>query len=780
MDKYLIKRPRLSAELPRNPPGLCDAADDLPPRHGGTSAPSMDTLGAISAATADTPRSASLSAPNGGNVLESASKNGGATTGKPSTHGRLEQTRPGPTNGNGGRGFRKSWQSTYSWLSYNAQTSKVYCDICVRATDKKLPLPRTSRDKDSLIAFVETGFQNWKKALQRFKSHENSALHRAASTALTALNVGLNVASALSESKQNQMKESRKALMAILSSIRFLAFQGLALRGHDDDEGNLKQLLLLREADVPGLAAWLSRTGYKWISGDIQNEMLELITHSMLRSLMKEVHGAGFYAVIADETSDITTQEQVSFCLRYAKENLEVEEVFVGFYATADTRARTLFSILKDVLCRFNLRIENCRGQCYDGAANVSGKSGGLQALVQEIEPRALYVHCLAHTLNLSLQDLCTKIDVCRDFVSLFTDLVNFVRTSPKRLSWFQQFQKEENPALRQFCKTRWTLKARSLRSVSANYSELTRFLFTLSSEEKNDTGAKASGYAKTLQKFDTYFLLRLMLLVFERLESVNSALQKKSLQFTRAQHLVKAVEESIGQLRDDFSSFWADVSDEAREMDIGAPRVSKRPVQAPRRYDEGSRAHDFNSPEALYRQRFYLVIDTVHASLRTRFPPEMWHHMKQVEQFVTGDTDGTYLCEFYKGDLNAVRLQLHRNMLLDIAKQRATSLVTFQDVVDFLSGKAGEPLRVLLPEVVKLLQIAMTIPVTSCSSERSFSCLQRVKTYLRSTMGQARLNHTALLHCHKEQARQVDLNLVANEFIHRTVVRENTFHVEI
>lgn len=59
----------------------------------------------------------------------------------------------------------------------------------------------------------------------------------------------------------------------------------------------------------------------------------------MLRSLMKEVHGAGFYAVIADETSDITTQEQVSFCFRYAKENLEVEEVFVGFYATADTRA---------------------------------------------------------------------------------------------------------------------------------------------------------------------------------------------------------------------------------------------------------------------------------------------------------------------------------------------------------------------------------------------------------------------------------------------------------
>lgn len=135
MDKYLIKRPgELSAELSRNPPGLCDAADDHPTRHGGTSAPSMDTLGAISAATADTPRSASLSAPNEGKVLESASKNGGATTGKPSTHGRLEQIWPGPTNGNGGRVFRKSWQSTYSWLSYNAQRRCIVTSVYVLLT----------------------------------------------------------------------------------------------------------------------------------------------------------------------------------------------------------------------------------------------------------------------------------------------------------------------------------------------------------------------------------------------------------------------------------------------------------------------------------------------------------------------------------------------------------------------------------------------------------------------------------------------------------------------
>lgn len=184
--------------------------------------------------------------------------------------------------------------------------------------------------------------------------------------------------------------------------------------------------------------------------------------------------------------------------------------------------------------------------------ANAVGFKVHRKILKQEL----FSIHCLAHTLNLVLQDSCRKIDVCRDFVSLFTELVSFVKTFPKRLRWFQQFQKEGAPALRQFCKPRWTLKASSLRLVSSNYFELVKFIFTLSSDEKNDTGAKASGRGKALQNSHAYFMLRLMLLVFDRLESVNTALQEKILQFSHAEIIVKAVKESVGQLPDDFPCF--------------------------------------------------------------------------------------------------------------------------------------------------------------------------------------------------------------------------------
>ena len=82
----------------------------------------------------------------------------------------------------------------------------------------------------------------------------------------------------------------------------------------------------------------------------------------------------------------------------------------------------------------------------------------------------------------------------------------------------------------------------------------------------------------------------------------------------------------------------------------------------------------------------------------------------------------------------------------------------TFQDEVNFLKGDKGECLRTLLPEVTKVVKLALTVPVTSCTSERSFSGLCSLKTYLQSTMEQARLNHIAILNYHKTLSRSMTL----------------------
>ena len=71
-----------------------------------------------------------------------------------------------------------------------------------------------------------------------------------------------------------------------------------------------------------------------------------------------------------------------------------------------------------------------------------------------------------------------------------------------------------------------------------------------------------------------------------------------------------------------------------------------------------------------------------------------------------------------------------------------------------------------LVSEVFTLLRVILTIPVTTATAEQTFSCLCQLKTYLRSTMSQTRLNHCMLLHVHKERTDKLDILQVVREFV--------------
>ena len=54
-------------------------------------------------------------------------------------------------------------------------------------------------------------------------------------------------------------------------------------------------------------------------------------------------------------------------------DNLEAHEEFIGLYQADSTNASTILSIIRDVLLRLNITITRLRGQCYNGAASMSG-----------------------------------------------------------------------------------------------------------------------------------------------------------------------------------------------------------------------------------------------------------------------------------------------------------------------------------------------------------------------------------------------------------------------
>ena len=110
-------------------------------------------------------------------------------------------------------------------------------------------------------AFISKGFNNWKKAREKFGRHQIGECHREAQMKLTNLHAP-SLAAQLVSQAQSAQAENQVMLLRQLSSLKFLLCQCMAIRGHKEGDGNLVQLMLLRSEDVPGLNKWLEKHQY--------------------------------------------------------------------------------------------------------------------------------------------------------------------------------------------------------------------------------------------------------------------------------------------------------------------------------------------------------------------------------------------------------------------------------------------------------------------------------------------------------------------------------------
>lgn len=86
------------------------------------------------------------------------------------------------------------------------------------------------------------------------------------------------------------------------------------------------------------------------------------------------------------------------------------------------------------------------------------------------------------------------------------------------------------------------------------------------------------------------------------------------------------------------------------------------------------------------------------------------------------------------------------------------------------------KPAQLMVPETVELLRLLLTLPASSATAERSFSALRRLKTWLRSTMSQQRLNAAAICAVHRERVAQVDTGRIITSFVQLNTGRQRVF----
>ena len=645
------------------------------------------------------------------------------------------------------RHIQPSWFQEFPWISVCSSTLKIYCCICPEAKLKGF----LTFSKNYKPAFVKNAFKNLKKAKERFRDHESSSMHAEAVLKHGARQSSPGVDSLLNKQLDSEQLFHRKMLMKLLRAVSYLTRQGLPLRGHHEDknsfEGNLNQLLLQSE-DNPGMESWLHQR--EDISPDISNELITMMGQFILRSILVNIRKALWFSILADEATDISRNEQMSLCIRWVDESYLIHEDVLGPFQLPNTKSATIFSSIKDILIRCALPIAQCRGQAFDGASSMSGANNGVQALLKRENSKAFYVHCLAHNLNLCLKDVTNSCVLIRNVMDFIYSLVQLIRFSPKRLSLFDSIKKditintgETTPSLRVVCPTRWTVRHSSINSILCNYKVLITALEEIQLGH-DEYAAKASGLLTQMRSFEIYFALKLAYLVFSLAEQLSINLQSVDLTVQEALNGARLLRSHLESLRSEehFDHFYELACQESYSLtnEPCLPRQRK----APKRYDEGSQPHYFDCPKSRYRHSYYEILDPAAGEIERRFTHDDLKIVTQIEELlinagngVLNDSFDPSLHIYLENDIDLERLKTHLSLVKDMVQNvgdneitRVTSVRTISDAMN-----TSTIYKSMLSEVDKLLKLYYTFPVTTASSERSFSSLRRIKTFLRTTM---------------------------------------------
>ena len=83
---------------------------------------------------------------------------------------------------------------------------------------------------------------------------------------------------------------------------------------------------------------------------------------NILRDVSKTLQN-NWFAIMMDETTDISNMEQLVICLRWVDSKLMVHEDFIGLHSLNTVMADEIVNTIKYVLIRMQVNISKCRGQ---------------------------------------------------------------------------------------------------------------------------------------------------------------------------------------------------------------------------------------------------------------------------------------------------------------------------------------------------------------------------------------------------------------------------------
>ena len=154
------------------------------------------------------------------------------------------------------------------------------------------------------------------------------------------------------------------------------------------------------------------------------------ISCKSVKVIVCELEKALYYSIILDFTPDVSRKEQMTLVVRFVYavpgEEVNVREHFLGFVQVSDTSGQGLTACLLDELSKKGISLQNMRSQGYDNGSNMKGKNVGVQKRILDLNPRAFFVPCGSHSLNLVVNDAALSCTLVLTFSTIYRNFITF------------------------------------------------------------------------------------------------------------------------------------------------------------------------------------------------------------------------------------------------------------------------------------------------------------------------------------------------------------------
>ncbi|KAL6205827.1 hypothetical protein ACLB2K_023079 [Fragaria x ananassa] len=686
------------------------------------------------------------------------------------------------------------------WLVYSKDLDKVFCFCCKLFKNKPLP-----------SQLAHDGLRDWGHLAFSLKTHERSPEHVNNMFIWVDLRLRLEGNQVIDKVLQHQIsketKHWREVLRRLFAIVKYLAKQSLAFRGnneriYEESNGNFMALVEMVAEWDSTLKEHIRRKQnheiqYHYLSHKVQNELIKAVASEIKGSILQKIKEAKYFSVILDCTPDVSKQEQMTLILRCVDVStipIKVHEYFVEFLVVNDTTGQGLFEELQNVLHHLDLDIDNVRRQAYDNGSNMKGKHKGVQRKLLDINPRAFYTPCGSHSHNLTLSDVAK----CCDKADLFFGVVQRIYTlfadSTKRWKILTDNISEKGFTLKSLSTTRWESRFDSVKAIVTQAPEIREALLDLA-ENETDSSIKSQATCLAEDELGKYEFIVGMVIWYHILAKVNivsKKLQSENMRIDVAMDSVHALIAFFKEYREvGFEKALNCAKEIAAELEIDPvfPELKKkRRVRKKKHFDKISTAeivtestepvHEESAEESFRIHYFVYIIDQAIGSLERRF--EQYKQYEETFGFLfTTKKLKSLDAEELKTSCNNLEQKLQNNHISDIDGEDLFNELQLlqkhlqEDLHDTTSAILNFLKRAnCYPTTCLAYRILLTIPITVASAERSFSKLKILKSYLRSTMSQERLNALAVISIEKEFLEKLDYESLIDDFASKNARR--------